>query len=318
MIDLEWWKLCLLTFVYYLVFNIIFGILFWIDIQSLGHASGYSDAFFFSIQTMSTIGYGNYVPNGWYVNSVVFVEAWLSLLTDGIVLALIIAKIARPTRLRRTIEFSTCAVINKSMKSFSPDNQQCHPTGKYVSEEASFSFRVMNLRDRPLCEPNCAIILFIKEDGKYVIYEMDFEIHRQNGRIRAINFSRPYLNLPWTVVHKIDSTSPLFGKSPEDLINQEAEIIAIISGIDELSAAAFQTRWSYTAQDLKFGHHFVEMVTRKNGTITIEFQKLSQTAESDKPSVPPPSNDKAITMSENCTNNNDSDHIAIDIKSKDQ
>jgi len=126
--------------------------------------------------------------------------------------------------------------------------------------------------------PDLRLLLLMREKKSYVIYELDFDINRQVGLARADTFSKPYLQLPWTVVHTIDQHSPMYGKTKAEMMNLEYEIICVMDGVDELSSLNFQCRWSFTPEEIIWEHKFVPLVTRtKEGAFQIDYQRISDT-----------------------------------------
>jgi len=277
--NLSWWKIIFLSLFYYLVVNTFFGTLFWFELDGIGglrEEASWVDAFFFSVQTMATIGYGAYFPKARYIHVIVCIEAWFTYLTNVIFTGLIITKIQRPSRLRHTVEFSQVAVINSVTPSYHPDNNDWNPTGTYSKGVETLSFRIYNLRKRQLCMPDLRLLLLRKEEKNYVIHEINYDINRQMGRPRNDSFSKPHLQLPWTVVHTIDQCSPLYGKSKSEMIAREYEIICVLDGVDELTSLNFQCRWSYVPEEILWDHVFVPLVRRnKTGTFEIDFLNLS-------------------------------------------
>jgi len=92
-----------------------------------------------------------------------------------------------------------------------------------------------------------------------------------------LGISKPILALPWTVMHKIDKSSPLYGLNQQDLIEVEGEIIIMFEGADELTSVAFQRRWSYIASDILWGYRFIECVDRNDkGILHINYFKFSE------------------------------------------
>jgi len=279
-VNLGWWKIISLTLVYFVIVNTFFATMYWIELGGIGGTSvdsSWFDAFFFSVQTMSTIGYGNYHPKGFYINAIVCVEAWSSFITNAAITGVIITKIQRPARLRHTMEFSKVAVINTTTKAFKMDNKNYNPTGVYIAGILTFSFRIYNLRKRLLCMPDLRLLLLRKEGKNYVIHELDYDINHQVGRPRLDTLSKPHLQLPWTIVHPINDLSPLYKKSKTEMLQGDYEIICVLDGVDELSSLNFQCRWSYLPHEILLDHEFVPLVARNGDMFTIDYSKLSET-----------------------------------------
>jgi len=285
-----WWRLMLISLVHWIGINFVFGAFYYPDLANMRGAVSFQDAYFFSLQTMSTIGYGNLTPTSLYLQIVVTIQSWVSLLSTAVLLALIVNKLARPSRLRHSIAFSTVACITGAQASFSPDNPQWHPTGRYTAsgQFPTLSIRFLNSRTRQLCNPTLRLLLLIKEPNEadnlqsdhLVLHELDYELMRQSGRPRTINYSLPYLPLPWTVTHRVDETSPLFGFTRADLKRREAEVIIVFDSVDELTSQSFQARMSWVADEIRWGQTFVEMLHRApggSGKLAVAHSLLSET-----------------------------------------
>jgi len=281
-LDLPWWKLLFVSLIYWATVNLFFGLLYWADIDKLLPGGSFADAFFFSVQTMSTIGYGNMTPKSIYGNIVVFFQAWLSFITDAGIVSLMIQKMSRPTRLRHTIEFSSVATISRESTTYRPPtgHTSADQGGEYITNhDFTLTFRVINLRTRQLCSPTFHLFLLKKEDnGEFVIHELEYELNRQVGRARAVNFSSAYLTLPWTYSHTIDKQSPLYGMTKQQMIRSQVEIIPILDVVDELSSCNFQVRWSYLPMEIRWNESFVPIVRRnESGILEFDCTKLSET-----------------------------------------
>uniref|UniRef100_A0A6B2L930 Inward rectifier potassium channel C-terminal domain-containing protein n=1 Tax=Arcella intermedia TaxID=1963864 RepID=A0A6B2L930_9EUKA len=285
LVNMSWWRVALMTLFYFIVFNSLFATLYWIDLYQIGGVGPnptWGDAFFFSIQTMATIGYGYYHPKGIYINSIVCVEAWLSFTFNAIFTGMIITKVQRPARLRHTMKFSEVATINKLSDIYTSQEINNLPdeyNGGYEKGHLGLSFRIINLRKRLFCMPDLRLMLLKRSGRNYVVHELEYEINRQVGRPRAEAQSKPHLQLPWTITHPINRTSPLFGKNLDDFVNGEYEVICVIDGVDELSSLNFQCRWSYIASEIYWDHIFVPMLSRdpQSGAFQIETNNLSKT-----------------------------------------
>eukprot|EP01116_Phalansterium_solitarium_P002750 TRINITY_DN1298_c1_g1_i4.p2 TRINITY_DN1298_c1_g1~~TRINITY_DN1298_c1_g1_i4.p2 ORF type:complete len:255 (-),score=80.09 TRINITY_DN1298_c1_g1_i4:238-1002(-) len=165
--------------------------------------------------------------------------------------------------------------------------------------------RLANLRKSQLCNTALRLLLLRREldsctpavaiasaecqcDGKqqqaprlpasvYRMHELAFEINDQIGRVRDLNLSVPALGLPWTVVHTMDKSSPLYGATLESLARCEAELIVIFDGTDEGCSDTIQARWSYTAAELRWNEAFVPIVRAADGTFEVDFARFSDT-----------------------------------------
>jgi len=188
-------------------------------------------AFFFSIDTFSTIGYGNIVPVGRAANAVVGIEAFCGLLGFALATGLLFARFSRPTA---KILFSEAALI-----------------APYNSIRA-LQFRIINARNNQIIELGARVLLskFENADGNLIRKYHPLQLERE----KVVFFP-----LSWTIVHPIDESSPMFGLSKEDLIANDAEFLILLTGTDETFSQTFHARSSYRADEVVWGARFVNL-----------------------------------------------------------
>eukprot|EP01084_Bolivina_argentea_P256037 430925_1 len=295
-IDTPWIKLFFYGFLLFFLFNLFFGTIFHLinGVTWNGEPNkpvSWSDAFFFALQSMDTIGFGALIPTGNGGNWLVFIMSYMSGIFWTAFTGIVFAKLSRPSRLKRQFKFSDVAVISHNMECFIPeffdDPQDDDDDNKHTTEELEglrwseygeygidenypcLQFRYGDMRHTSrICDSDFHLLFFSRatrhdEDNiweDYIMEEMDFDINRQKGRLRSLGTSVPLLSLPWNVVHKIDKLSPLYGLSKTDMINRKCEIIAIVDGIDEATSDNFQSWWSYTANEIYWNYKFKPMV----------------------------------------------------------
>jgi len=221
----------------YLVLNLVFALLFLASGPDAlagpgSHMLGgrFSQAFFFSIQTFATIGYGQIGPNGFAANMLVTIEALVGLMYQALATGLLFARFARPTA---AILFSRHAIIAP------------------YADIRSLQFRIANQRRRNE----------IVELGAQVLYTA-FETSadgRPVRRYRLLPLERnkvTFFPLSWTIVHPIDESSPLAGKTREDLERDQAEILVLLTGMDETSEQTVHARTSYRPDEIIWNARF--------------------------------------------------------------
>jgi inward rectifier potassium channel len=184
--------------------------------------------FFFSVETLSTIGYGNVVPVGAAPNIVVTIEARAGLMGFAIATGLVFARFSRPTA---NILFSSHAVIAP------------------YQDVSALEFRVANARSNELIEISAKVMLSRFED-------VDGVHTRRYYPLRLERDGVVFLPLTWTVVHPIDEQSPLRGETIESLRKSSAEILVLLKAFDETFSTIVQTRTSYTFDDVVWGARF--------------------------------------------------------------
>jgi len=209
----------------------------------------FSVAFFFSVHTLATIGYGNIAPETFAANVLVTLESLVGLLGFALVAGIVFARFSRPNA---AIVFSRNAIIAP------------------YREGTAFMFRLVNQRSNEIVELSAKVMLAKRRDGG-TLGERDFYPLRLE-RERVIFFP-----LTWTVVHPIDSTSPLWGLSPDDLRRAQAEFLILLNGFDETFSQTVHTRSSYAADEVVWGAKFRSVFnpSRDGGeTVSVDIRKL--------------------------------------------
>jgi inward rectifier potassium channel len=210
-------------------------------------------AFFFSVETLGTIGYGNIQPNGILPNMIVTIESITGLLVLALGTGILFARFSRPTA---RIIFSERAVIAP------------------YRNVTGLMFRLTNGRANQLIELE-AKVLFSRMEGESRRYDqLTLE------RTRVVFFP-----MSWTIVHPIDEKSPMFGMTRDELAERDAEFMVLLSGIDETFSTTVHARTSYKPDEIAVGERFVNIYNpvRDDGTVSIDVRKLSETEPADEP-----------------------------------
>jgi inward rectifier potassium channel len=191
-------------------------------------------AFFFSVDTFATIGYGNIIPVGVPANILVTIEALLNILGIALATGVIFARFSRPSA---NILYSRNAIVAP------------------YRETSALEFRVANARTSQLIDVRVQAILTKMEsvDGTLVRKFYDLELERQ----RVVFFA-----LSWTIVHPIDPTSPMHGLTRQDLIDADAELLILLTGTDETISQTVHSRSSYKADEIMWNVRFTNMFIR--------------------------------------------------------
>ncbi len=207
-------------------------------------------AFFFSVHTFATIGYGNVVPMGLRANVIVTLETIVGLLGFALSTGVLFARFARPTA---RVLFSSRAVVAP------------------YRGRTGFMFRLVNGRSNQLIELDVKVLYSRIEE-------------RPNGRQRVydqLKLERTHVvffPLAWTVVHPIDESSPLWGFTESDFQSCEAEFLILLSGIDETFAQTVHARTSYRAGEIAVGSRFANIYNPRaaDGSESIDISRLSE------------------------------------------
>ncbi|MFN2635511.1 MAG: ion channel [Gemmatimonadaceae bacterium] len=191
-------------------------------------------AFFFSVDSFATIGYGNITPVGVAANTLVTIEALLNIVGIALVTGVIFARFSRPSP---RIIYSRNAIVAP------------------YRDMMALEFRIANARSSQLIEVGIQAILTKMEvvNGMKIRKFYDLNLERQ----RVVFFA-----LSWTVVHPIDESSPMRGLTREDLIDADAELLILLSGTDDTLSQTVHSRSSYKADEIVWGAKFSNMFMR--------------------------------------------------------
>jgi inward rectifier potassium channel len=212
-----------------------------------GVTNAFWRAFFFSVETLATVGYGNVTPTGLVAHFVMTAESFAGLLVFALGTGLLFARFSRPTA---AVAFSTRAVV-----------------GPYHGRTA-FMFRIANARSNQLVELEAKVLYSRIENAVRTYDQLALE------RTRVVFFP-----LSWTIVHPIDERSPLFGVTPEMLAANDAEFMIMLGGTDETFSQTVHARSSYKPPEIRFGHRFANIYNPVDdkGIVSIDLRKLSET-----------------------------------------
>ena len=235
MLTFSWPRFFGVMALWYVGVNVAFALLYMLDPNGVAEArpDAFSDHFFFSVQTMATIGYGVMHPQTLYANLVMTVETLAGLIFFAVLTGLIFARFSRPTA---RIMFSDVAVITLH------------------NGVPTLMFRCANQRLNQILEAQIGVTVLRDEtsaEGRVLRRFHDLHLVRQRT---------PVFALTWTVMHPIDAASPLHGLTHADMLTEELEIVVVLSGVDETFAQPIQARHSYLAEEILWGHNFVDIV----------------------------------------------------------
>jgi inward rectifier potassium channel len=208
----------------------------------------FSRAFFFSVQTFATIGYGQIGPNGFEANAIVTIEALVGLMFQALATGLLFARFSRPTA---SILFSQRAIVA--------------PYGGALS----LQFRIANRRKNEIIQLEAQVLFSaMQADGRGALVRRYTLLPLERNKVT-------FFPLSWTIVHPIDQASPLAGKTPEDLVAAEAEVLVLLSGIDETFAQTVHARSSYRADEIVWNRRFRSMFVQEQGrSLSVDISRL--------------------------------------------
>jgi inward rectifier potassium channel len=267
-LDLRWRIFLLVAAGAYLGGNIVFAALYLLQPGAIDKArpGSVADAFFFSVQTMATIGYGTMSPATTYANLVMTAETLFGMILLAMVTGLVFARFSRPTA---RVLFSNVAVIapfdGQRMLVVRIGNERAN---QIVQAEVQFTL----LRDE------------ITREGERFRRMVDLPLQRHRTPVFALTFS---------AMHALDGASPIAGITPERLARERMELLVSVTGLDETVSQTVQACWSYLPHEIRFGHRFVDIFGRAaNGRRAIDFGRFHETemiaeTENGEPVDPP-------------------------------
>ncbi|HZE19249.1 MAG TPA: ion channel [Candidatus Angelobacter sp.] len=251
LLTMPWRKYFGLVITAYFIVNLAFAAAYEacgpgaLEVQGARQAS-YPEAFFFSVQTLATIGYGRIAPVGMTANLLVTVESLFGLLGLALATGILFARFSRPIA---DIAFSRNAIVSP-----------------YRGIQA-FMFRIANRRTNEMLEVHAEVV-FSRLEGPDRV-----------RRFHVLSLERPkvvFFPLSWTVVHPIDERSPMWGLTHQDLLDSEAEVLILLTGIDETFSQTVQARSSYRAEEVVWGARFRDVFrrSREGRVLAVDLGKL--------------------------------------------
>lgn len=255
LIQISWAKFFLFVFLSYMLLNIIFGIIYTIiGIEELTLVSGslfkdFLNGFFFSAQTITTVGYGGISPHGLIANIESSFEALIGLLSFSFITGLLYGRFSKP---KASINFSENIII-RDFKG-----------GK------ALMFRLMNNRTSVMIDSKISLTMGITNKNEKLLSKKEFyQLNLEMDKIK-------YLATTWTIVHEIKEGSPLFNLSEEEINEMIIEWYILIQyHEDSFSQRVYQIH-SYTNDEMKFNLKFAPSAVFNNeGFAVLDHEKLS-------------------------------------------
>ena len=268
MIKMSRWKFLGLIFLFFLAVNLVFAVIYYVvGVEHLGGMDAktlsqkFTEAYFFSAQTFTTVGYGRINPTGYLTSFIAAFEAFCGLLFFAIATGLFYARFSRP---QAFLKFSHHALVAP------------------FKDGIALMFRLAPYKNNYLtdAEVQLTLALVVDENGNPVnrFYPLELQISKINA-----------LSLSWTLVHPINDKSPLHNLSEEDLKNYKAEILVFVKAFDDTFSNTVVARTSYSYTELVFGARFQPMYNRSgDGMSTVmEMDKLHSYVEVDISALAP-------------------------------
>ena len=249
LLRLPWWATITAISGAFLAANAMFALAY-LFVGGVEHAArgSFRDAFFFSVQTMATIGYGAMFPSSTGANVVVVVESIVSLLLTALSTGLVIAKFSRSTA---RFVFTRHAVISP------------------FDGVPTLMFRLGNERGNQIVDAKIRVVLVRTErtsEGRTHYRLLDLQL----SRAQTLSLSRS-----WNVVHPIDDTSPLRSETPASLAAKEIELQVLVIGLDDISMQTVQAGHRYFAKDILWGARLADVLSETpDGHLLLDLRRF--------------------------------------------
>jgi inward rectifier potassium channel len=235
----------------FVALNFAFALIYTLGGAPVANAHSLADLFFFSVETTSTTGYGDMHPETIYGHIVATVENFVGVLLLATMTGLVFARISRP---RARIVFAKYPVLS---------SHNGVPT---------LMFRLANARSNFISEATAKVSMMgetVSQEGRRLV-----GFHP----MRLIKSENPTFALSWTLFHPIEKDSPLFGMDKETLAASEINFVVVIVGFDETSGQTLHARDVFTAQDVRWGHEYLDFVwIDEQGLRHIDYAKIDAT-----------------------------------------
>jgi inward rectifier potassium channel len=239
----------------FVAFNAFFALFYWLGDQPIANVRGgeYIDYLYFSIETLSTAGYGDMHPQTHYGHFIATIELFTGIFSMSLMTGLIFARFSRPSA---RLLFADNSVIS---------NHEGQPT---------LMIRFANERHNIISNANARLWLFKNAVSK------EGQSYRRFYELPLLRSESPALALSWTLFHVIDQSSPLDGLDAAGLEAIAATLIVVVSGYDVVAAQTVHARKTYDHPDILLGRRYAEILdTADDGRLRIDYSRFHETSE---------------------------------------
>lgn len=254
-LTLSWPGFAGFVFGVYLLINLVFAVLYLLGPNAIGEMSpgSFSDAFFFSVETLATVGYGHMYPVSFYGHVITMLEIMVGMFGLAVITGLIFVRFSRPTA---RIQFSKVMVLSP------------------FDGVPTLMVRVANLRHQAMIEADFRMVLIrtsVTVEGEEI------------RRFFPLKLSFDHLiafPVVLTLRHRIEETSPLYGMTAEDMRRMDMRVIVSIVGVDTVIVAPVQNFNDYNYDQIEWNRRFVEIYdVNEEGQWTVDYARIDETEE---------------------------------------
>jgi inward rectifier potassium channel len=239
----------------FVAFNAIFALFYWIGDQPISNVPGgaYIDYLYFSIETLSTAGYGDMHPQTHYGHFVAATELFTGIFSMSLMTGLIFARFSRP---KARLLFADHPVIS---------SHEGKPT---------LMIRFVNERHNIIGNATAKLWLMRNE------VSLEGEQFRRFYELPLLRSEHPALALSWTLYHVLDEQSPLYGLNADDYAAADVSLVVVVSGYDVVAAQTIHARKAYDYPAIRFGQRYADILDRaEDGRLRIDYSRFHETLE---------------------------------------
>jgi inward rectifier potassium channel len=262
----SWPRLFATLAAFFLVFDLLFGFLYYLVPGCIANLSppGFAGDFFFSVETLATVGYGDMHPATFYGHVVAMIEIFVGLMSLALITGLMFARFSRP---RARFLFTKNAVVRP------------------ISGKPTLIFRAANERQNVVQDASARLAMLREE-----VTEEGYRIRRIVD-LPLLRSQHPMFALGWTIMHVIDDASPLSSETAESLSTARTVFVLSLSGTDENTGQTLMARGEYSCADIRWNSTFHDILEEApDGTIHVDYSKFHDIEPLQDSDTAPPSN----------------------------
>ncbi|MFM0042110.1 ion channel [Paraburkholderia sediminicola] len=248
--------------VLFLLLNTVFASLYMLGRAPIANQfpSGFGGAFFFSVETLATVGYGDMHPQTVYAHWIATLEIFVGMSSIALATGLIFARFSRP---HAKIMFARYAVVRP------------------LEGRMTLMVRAANARQNVIAEARAKLrIMRLETTDGYTL--------RKLYDLTLVRDQHPVFKLGWVMMHVIDENSPLFGETAETLIGRDASLWLTLEGVDESTSQTMQARHMWACEQIRWQHRFVDVMREEDGVSHIDYSHFDEVVPLDSTPVATP------------------------------
>jgi len=248
---------------FFLAFDLLFGFLYHLVPGCIANLNppGFAGAFFFSVETLATVGYGDMHPQTFYGHVIAMMEIFVGLMSLAVITGIMFARFSRP---QARFLFTRNAVVRP------------------IDGKRTLLFRAANQRQNVVQDASARLRMLRDE-----VTEEGFRIRRVID-LPLLRSQHPMFVLGWTIMHVIDDTSPLSTETGESLQQSNAAFVLSLSGTDENTGQVLMARAEYSGADIRWNSTFHDILEEaEDGTLHLDYSKFHDVEPLEKPDAQP-------------------------------